>query len=555
MSTSGPINKVTKISQDRKQLMQDYTRNGNVAGVTALIEEGVRERPINLLFYSAHPSHFMGADLTEIDKFKTLLQDKISGKNYQLRRDLENLFQITELFLTNPTEDLEFKLDNDKDFLHHSQHFLPFFAWAAINNRADLLANPYFLKLFMDEPLSANESLVLATAFGSRKFLQQAFQSKSIDDKTINKCFSMAAATGDCETLALLIDITKKLNHEDETPEKGIETRKISGSYIHESTKNPLFWAVRNEHTDATELLLKSGTNPNEITDNFMKETCIKLAARLGNINIMQILLSYGADINFKSGLGKTALHDAASRDNLEVIKFLIENDADISIADHKGKTPLDCIKDESVKAQIQKFIGTTSPEVYANNTNPDPEGMDIDLNIGQVESTRGNSMKILIIGLHKADVLLNLYNNALCNGEVFDEHPHKNVLQIQAAMAGDGSREIAGQIIEDCHETNSYKFDYVDLGAGKRKLGVDLSGFDINPQEYDRNHGKGQAKRVINGMRNQMVAAADDLEQGGENPGAFLGFLKMLNEHMFAEERNDNGAGPSSTTPKPTKP
>lgn len=104
--------------------------------------------------------------------------------------------------------------------------------------------------------------------------------------------------------------------------------------------------------------------------------------------------------------------------------------------------------------------------------------------------------MKVKIGDLNRADVLLYLYNNAQYAGKEFASQP---MLKIAYRMNPLGKREIAVATMNQAIETNFFYFDYVDLGAGPRRIGVDLSGSDFDPTCYDDTHGHdGYAARII---------------------------------------------------------
>ncbi|KAJ1389823.1 Ankyrin repeat [Sesbania bispinosa] len=64
-------------------------------------------------------------------------------------------------------------------------------------------------------------------------------------------------------------------------------------------------------------------------------------AASIGSLEIVEALLSKGADVNLKNDGGRTALHYAASKGWLKIAEILISHDAKINIKDKFGCTPL----------------------------------------------------------------------------------------------------------------------------------------------------------------------------------------------------------------------
>uniref|UniRef100_A0A0A9HUQ6 Uncharacterized protein n=1 Tax=Arundo donax TaxID=35708 RepID=A0A0A9HUQ6_ARUDO len=59
------------------------------------------------------------------------------------------------------------------------------------------------------------------------------------------------------------------------------------------------------------------------------------------SLNCMKLLVEAGADVNFKSPSGPTALMMAVDDGLTDIVKFLLEVGADPNIRDHHGKTPI----------------------------------------------------------------------------------------------------------------------------------------------------------------------------------------------------------------------
>jgi ankyrin repeat protein len=58
-------------------------------------------------------------------------------------------------------------------------------------------------------------------------------------------------------------------------------------------------------------------------------------------MEIIQFLLSMGANINARNNYGFSPLYQAASKDRIELVKFLLNNGAKIDIKSSDGTTPL----------------------------------------------------------------------------------------------------------------------------------------------------------------------------------------------------------------------
>ena len=103
-----------------------------------------------------------------------------------------------------------------------------------------------------------------------------------------------------------------------------------------------LFLAVENGHCDVvTAILSKKGARLN-VKETTFGMTALHVAASKGNKEIVELLLTRGADIEAKEDTGRTALHTAAFRGYMEIVKYLLEKGAKINAQTNDGKTPLD---------------------------------------------------------------------------------------------------------------------------------------------------------------------------------------------------------------------
>ena len=71
------------------------------------------------------------------------------------------------------------------------------------------------------------------------------------------------------------------------------------------------------------------------------KGMLLKDAIKSGDIQLAQLLIKKGADLNVKDTFGCTALHDALDRGYLEISELLIEKGTDVNAQKNKGYTTL----------------------------------------------------------------------------------------------------------------------------------------------------------------------------------------------------------------------
>lgn len=122
-----------------------------------------------------------------------------------------------------------------------------------------------------------------------------------------------------------------------------IELIIAQGAYINENIRNegtPLHLAVKNcEYPSAlsekiVKFLLKRGADASVCKT--ASGTPLHLAAQIGNVDVSQMLIDYGADVNSKSeDHFRTPLHYAAYGHNEDIVNFLISVGAEVdAVAD-----------------------------------------------------------------------------------------------------------------------------------------------------------------------------------------------------------------------------
>jgi ankyrin repeat protein len=106
-----------------------------------------------------------------------------------------------------------------------------------------------------------------------------------------------------------------------------------------------LIVAVSHRKNDAVKLLLSNGANPNTTYHNPEQEMnrapAIVFPAANGDVDILNSLLSAGADVDGHDSTGATALMAAAVMGNDKIVEVLLERGAKIEARDESGYTPL----------------------------------------------------------------------------------------------------------------------------------------------------------------------------------------------------------------------
>lgn len=71
-------------------------------------------------------------------------------------------------------------------------------------------------------------------------------------------------------------------------------------------------------------------------------------------MEVVNVLIIKGADVNAQDKDNRTPLHFAAQNNNKEIVDALIKAGADVNIKDEDGKTPLDLTTNEEIKTLLQ---------------------------------------------------------------------------------------------------------------------------------------------------------------------------------------------------------
>ena len=104
---------------------------------------------------------------------------------------------------------------------------------------------------------------------------------------------------------------------------------------------NPLLSAVCSEKAETVRLLLKHGADVNQMADNRVLGTPLIQAADDGNLEILRDLLAAGARLDARRESGETALIAATKQQHTEIVEALLRAGADVQLADNWNRTAL----------------------------------------------------------------------------------------------------------------------------------------------------------------------------------------------------------------------
>jgi ankyrin repeat protein len=182
------------------------------------------------------------------------------------------------------------------------------------------------------------------------KFFKVNNYELSISRSYITDLLNSASNSGSLDCVKLLLS----LNMADENMFDSALMRSLHGNnyecfrYIYEYAPSTLKFdmgsflpmAIEAGCYDACKMILEQA----EIDPNGPDpETYLMVASADGNIEIVKLLIKYGADINRAHENLGSALLLAVINNHIDIVKYLLEYGADLDIADENGYTPLIC--------------------------------------------------------------------------------------------------------------------------------------------------------------------------------------------------------------------
>lgn len=120
-----------------------------------------------------------------------------------------------------------------------------------------------------------------------------------------------------------------------------LELLKPSCSFLPASQERRLMYAIANRDLPKVEIALKAGAEPNALVNG---NTPLMLAAKIGDIDIVNRLLAVGAEVDNGAinAERRTPLMVAITSNNSEVVSLLLSHGASISRKDHRGLSAMD---------------------------------------------------------------------------------------------------------------------------------------------------------------------------------------------------------------------
>ena len=108
-----------------------------------------------------------------------------------------------------------------------------------------------------------------------------------------------------------------------------------------ELNQTAVYQATQHGHTEALQLLLQCGSDPNAA--DMYGSTAVYVAVQNRRTEALQLLLQFGGNPNVAIHDGTTAVHYAsgAAGANTEVLRLLLQFGVDVNVVNSSGTTPL----------------------------------------------------------------------------------------------------------------------------------------------------------------------------------------------------------------------
>jgi ankyrin repeat protein len=107
------------------------------------------------------------------------------------------------------------------------------------------------------------------------------------------------------------------------------------------SGRSAVLNAVDSHNIDALRIILEAGANPDPvIPESMCRSSPLTAAAFGGLVEMIELLLSHGANVDACNPEGRTALHTVASRQTVECAKPLLASGADMHLVSKSGLSP-----------------------------------------------------------------------------------------------------------------------------------------------------------------------------------------------------------------------
>ena len=134
-------------------------------------------------------------------------------------------------------------------------------------------------------------------------------------------------------------------------------------------------WALRHyrNHMEIIQLLIDEGADVDPLDK--LSSTPLHYAARGGHTDIVRLLIQHGADVNYEDASGQTPLHTACTsledeNPNIDAIQLLIDAGTDLDRGDHRGRGPLHIASHRGHTDVVRRLLDGGAIVDYENQYN-----------------------------------------------------------------------------------------------------------------------------------------------------------------------------------------
>ena len=106
--------------------------------------------------------------------------------------------------------------------------------------------------------------------------------------------------------------------------------------------RSAIAWVARLGQVSTAQMLLERGASIHDAL-NTQQTTPLEEAAASGNLPVVELLIRYGADPNYRDRDGWSAIHWAAEEGHQEIVRFLLDHGANPNAVSSYGTSPLHC--------------------------------------------------------------------------------------------------------------------------------------------------------------------------------------------------------------------